>query len=250
MENGAARHWDKSVKEGGAVWSAAATHSRDPFSKFPHWILDHLPDEGTVADIGCGYGRIAIPVLKTKPRLNYIGFDASAEMLSKFQMIAADAAVACTTRQCEFPPIPLDSNSIDAAISCSVLLHNPYKAAREIVAEIHRVLKPGGVAIFAGSFPARWNLEGIQNFVAQGLIPSLRRKNGPVRTYTRFLVRDVLAEFASVNLFVERATVFPRSLWRWQLPFGGIIRAVNDAAERRTWSRELFARGFEVIARK
>lgn len=244
--------WDRSVAEHGAIWSAAGATSRDPFVKFPSWFWPHLPSVGTIVDVGCGYGRVAIPILRNRPGVRLIGFDASEQMLDHFRGLAREHGVSdrAELRHSAFPPIDLPDASADLVITSAVLLHNPFAAAREIVAEIHRVLKPGRKALFSASFVARWNAEGLQNFVAQAVWPPLRRKNGPVRTYTRRMVRDVLRPFEHVEIFTTHATVLPRTIYRWTVPGGDAIRALNAWAEQHEFTRNLFAREFEAIAIK
>lgn len=51
------------------IRAAAATPTRDPFAKYPTSVEAAIPDEtGLVLDAGCGYGRVAIPLLRKKNR--------------------------------------------------------------------------------------------------------------------------------------------------------------------------------------
>jgi len=248
----AAEAWDKSVTEHGAVWSAAGVRSDDPFIKFPEWFWPYIPESGTIVDVGCGYGRVAVPILRAKPALCLIGLDVSVEMLAQFDQITKDHGVAERAKRmlANMPPIPLDDASADLIFTSAVLLHNPHDVAREMIREMHRILKPGGKALFTASFPARWNLEGLQNYIAQVLIPSLRRKNGPARTYSRAMVREALADFEHIEIFTVNATVLPRSVWKWPMPGQKLIRRLNAVAARHDLIRFLFAREFEAVAIK
>lgn len=44
-------------------------------------ILPYLPDEGIVVDVGCGVGRLTVPVADARPALSVVGFDTSPEMI-------------------------------------------------------------------------------------------------------------------------------------------------------------------------
>lgn len=45
-------------------------------------VLDAMPDAGTVLDLGCGQGRLAVPVAEARPNLSVVGLDISPAMLA------------------------------------------------------------------------------------------------------------------------------------------------------------------------
>lgn len=46
-------------------------------------IVDLMPDHGTVLDLGCGPGRLAVPVADAAPDLQVVGLDISPRMLAR-----------------------------------------------------------------------------------------------------------------------------------------------------------------------
>lgn len=112
-------------------------------------IEGDIPKEAKVLDFGCGAGELVLEFLSR-------GFDT----------YGVDITNACEHPQLlaesrfktmEQPPnyrIPFDDDYFDLVFSVAVFEHvfNPEEAFREI----HRVLKPGGIAIH--SFPSRWYL--------------------------------------------------------------------------------------------
>lgn len=134
----------------GPVSAAAATTSSDPFAKYSTFIEDVLPNEACVVlDAGCGYGRIAIPLLKNMINIHIIGVDASSVMLQRFAQLAnSDSEDKIHERllllQSNINKIPFPESVFDYIYSCAVLLHNPYRDVHDIIQECYRLLKPNG----------------------------------------------------------------------------------------------------------
>lgn len=105
-------------------------------------MLTLLPPEWTVADLGCGTGNAAellAPVVK-----RVVAVDQSAPMLAAAKKRLSGISNVEFVRG-ELESLPLDSESVDAAVCVLVLHHlnDPAAAVREMA----RILKPGGVAL-------------------------------------------------------------------------------------------------------
>jgi ubiquinone/menaquinone biosynthesis C-methylase UbiE len=106
-----------------------------------------------VADVGCGFGR-SLPKLHARfaPQ-RLIGMDIDPEMLaaSAGEMSRADipAEFRAEFICCSSSNIPLDDNTVDL-LFCHQTFHHLIDQERAI-AEFFRVLKPGGVLLFAES---------------------------------------------------------------------------------------------------
>jgi ubiquinone/menaquinone biosynthesis C-methylase UbiE len=212
-----------------AIDAAAATHSSDPFAKYPAWIDEHIAGAtGEFLDAGCGYGRVAIQILRRNPSLRCAGLDASPVMLTKFNALAQSEGVADRkTLYCgNLQRLPFDDDQFTFVLSSAVLLHLAPKDVQAALDEFARVLKPGGKLILTDSFPNSLTAEGLQQWPNQ-----LRRDvNGPVRSYTRGQVRRMLRRrFSSVRIFGHGAILLPRVIGRINMPFGGMIRRINAA---------------------
>lgn len=138
------------------------------FKTIGRTFVDHFvricgltPDE-TVLDIGCGTGRMAVPLLDHLDKTGrYIGFDISKKAIAwcrkhispnnpRFSFFFADI---CNK---EYNPrgsvsateyvFPCDDRSVDFAFATSVFTHMREVEVRHYLSEIRRVLKPAGRA--------------------------------------------------------------------------------------------------------
>jgi ubiquinone/menaquinone biosynthesis C-methylase UbiE len=211
--------------------AAAATAGPDPFAKYPDWVRPLFAGaQGTLLDAGCGYGRVAIPLLEANPRLRCVGIDASPVMLAGFVELARARSVAdrvelfCGTLEA----LPFPDACFDHVLSCAVLLHLPKRDVRRIVGELARVLVPGGRLVLAGSFPNMLNLESVVNIRHN----ADARRNGPVRAYTRREVFGLFSSFSAVAVEAHQLTVLPRSIGPVALQFASLARRVNHRCSR------------------
>jgi ubiquinone/menaquinone biosynthesis C-methylase UbiE len=224
--------WSNAAKVN-PVSAAAATQSPDYFAKFPEWIYEHIDEQvETILDAGCGYGRIAIPLLTKNPNLHLVGVDASSVMLHKFLQLSQEYELAnrIALYNGNLSNLPVKDNCFDCVVSSAVILHVPYAEAKIIVKEIYRILKPGGKVIFSSSFPNIYNLEGLQNAVYEKF---KSQTNGPVRVYSRQQVEVLLDGYQDVQIFPRNLVVLPRQIAKIALPFGEKIRQFNQGMTKR-----------------
>jgi SAM-dependent methyltransferase len=108
------------------------------FDRLAQW----LSPESRIADVGCGYGR-ALGLLLERGYHNLIGFDPAPAMIA----MARERFPAIAFEVINDPPhIPLPDASVDATLLFSVLTCVPTdEGQRAIVAEVRRVLRPGGL---------------------------------------------------------------------------------------------------------
>jgi ubiquinone/menaquinone biosynthesis C-methylase UbiE len=97
-----------------------------------------LPERGRALDVGCGPGFVAARMSRARPGLRIVGVDRDLGVLRKART-AVEVAGGTADR------LPFPDASFDAAIARLLLRHLPDPAAA--LAEIHRVLRPGGRAI-------------------------------------------------------------------------------------------------------
>jgi len=256
--NEAEKVWSKLAQDN-PINAAAATNETDWYTKYPRLINQEIGnEENIVLDAGCGYGRVAIPLLKTHDKLKLIGVDASAVMLQVFlHRIESENLPEVNQRlillHSTIDHLPFPEETFDSIYSCAVLLHNPYHDVGEIIKECRRVLKPTGKLILTGSFPNVLNLEGIQNLIySQWFAPP--NANGPVRAYTREKVQKLFTDWADVAILPTGVTVIPRQVAKMNIPLGIMVRRLNEWFEKknsRLLSRSsLFTKFFDVVAKK
>lgn len=104
---------------------------------------------GVVADVGCGYGR-SLPKLHQRfaPQ-RLIGMDIDPEMLRASKAETDAQGIAAEFICCSSSNIKLEDNSVDL-LFCHQTFHHLIDQEKAI-AEFFRVLKPGGVLLFAES---------------------------------------------------------------------------------------------------
>lgn len=106
--------------------------------------------QGHFLDIACGTGRFLGEVKRNWPRLEVTGLDLSPPYLAEAKRhLAPWSRVALIEGKAE--AIPLPDASIDAATAIFLFHELPKKIRAEVVAEIARVLKPGGVFVLVDS---------------------------------------------------------------------------------------------------
>jgi SAM-dependent methyltransferase len=103
-------------------------------------VLDGLAAGGTVADVGCGTGTLAIALAASGARV--IGVDGDPEVLALAQ--AKPGADAVQWRKGLATALPLAGATVDRVVMSLLLHHLDAGAKRAALAEAVRVLRPGG----------------------------------------------------------------------------------------------------------
>ncbi len=105
-----------------------------------HYLLSDLGAvHGRVLDVGCGAGQVAKAVKRARPDLEVFGCDISQSALA---VAAAPNAGGVDFRQSTAERLPFSDGEIDFVWVFDVLEH--VDSPEKVLAEIHRVLKPGG----------------------------------------------------------------------------------------------------------
>lgn len=106
-----------------------------------------LSEKGLVkiCDLGCGTGRHAFPMAMSG--FNVFDLDISQNALEIINKIANKESLIINTINCALPKIPLQNETMDAVVLINVLHHGYLKTINETIAEIFRVLVPGGYVI-------------------------------------------------------------------------------------------------------
>jgi ubiquinone/menaquinone biosynthesis C-methylase UbiE len=123
----------------------------DALFRLPDFIMDMLLAPLTLQrghvclDLGCGPGYVSTAMAREVGVDGHVhGVDVNEDFIAKARTVAADAGTAgtCTFHRVEDERLPLEDVSVDRAMAKNVLEYVPDLAAT--LAEIHRVLKPGG----------------------------------------------------------------------------------------------------------
>jgi SAM-dependent methyltransferase len=96
-----------------------------------------------VLDYGCGHGMAS--VVLARHGADVTGFDLSTGYVEEARRRAAANEVEAEFLQADAEHLPFDDHSFDAVWGCAILHHLDLRQAG---AELRRVLRPGGVAVF------------------------------------------------------------------------------------------------------
>lgn len=153
-------------------------------------LLDELPDGGPVLDAACGTGRHAARLVAGGREV--IGVDASEEMLVR----ARERLPGADLRRGELTALPLEDGSVGGAVCALALSH--LASLGPAVAELARVLRPGGRLVISNPHPFATGVLGWRAVFADGggartMIPEHPHLHG-----------DYVAAFAAAGLVVRR----------------------------------------------
>ena len=97
-----------------------------------------------ILDVGCGTGTLTQLFTQREPNLHIMGLDADPVQLklARKKLAASDSKI--TLQQGYAQQLPLDSQTFDIVVSSLFFHHLTTHQKREALAEILRVLKPGG----------------------------------------------------------------------------------------------------------
>lgn len=107
--------------------------------------LAHLGPGESVLEVGCGTGEIAMRAkVRSGPRGVVAGIDPSPEMIAVARQKAAQANLDIDYRVASVEALPFADATFDTVLSSLMMHHLPEDLKPRALAEIRRVLKPGG----------------------------------------------------------------------------------------------------------
>jgi ubiquinone/menaquinone biosynthesis C-methylase UbiE len=165
--------------------------------------LKRYRPQGLLMDAGCGPGYLALSVARQFPQLSVLGIDISPETLelAAQNRSAAKLDTQIIFQQADVLQLPVESNSIDFAVSTLSLHHwlFPDKA----FSEVNRVLKPGGQLLF---FDLRRDMPRLLYYVIcfsqRFFAPSpIHRVNGGVGSVLSSLTPSEIEKLPSLSFY-------------------------------------------------
>jgi tellurite methyltransferase len=171
--------------------------------------------DGKVAlDIGCGVGRHALALAEMGYRV--IGIDGSDSGIAFAQAEAEKQGLAIDLRNASMLDLPLEDASCDYVLAWNVIYHGDRTVVDRCVAEISRVLKPGG--LYQGTMLSKRNGNfGRGREVAPDtfVIDEISDKAHPHFYCDARTLVDIFGSFELMTL-VDRPHSKPAS-WHWHL---------------------------------
>jgi ubiquinone/menaquinone biosynthesis C-methylase UbiE len=112
-------------------------------------VPERRPSYPVVLDVGCGQGKSFRPLIEHFSPQRLIGVDAESKCLERAREEAQKEEIPIDLRRCDVAALDLPDASVDL-VFCHQTFHHLVRQ-EEALAEFHRVLKPGGVLLFAES---------------------------------------------------------------------------------------------------
>lgn len=106
-------------------------------------IAKECPHASSVLEWGCGPGRVLNHLVALLPKARFSGADCNVAAIEWCKQVI-DASFVLNG---PFPPLPFHDGQFDFVYGISVLTHLSVPQQKSWVAEIHRLLRPGGMAM-------------------------------------------------------------------------------------------------------
>lgn len=210
----------------------------------------------SVLEIGCGYGRMPLHLSKDKNLQcqKYYAVDISESLLRRLIKVkqeydffpSAEFFIICNSAEI----LPLVDNSIDLVISNCVFMHIPDAQLRKLLAEIARVLKPGGTFVFNHSFHNQaCPSHQIHNFIRK--LNPVNRNPIYLKQYTAKEIEEMLINAGMKDKceFIVEPTkeyaVLPEKIKGITVPFA---KSINRSLKPSEDKKEVFAYGFSAYS--
>jgi ubiquinone/menaquinone biosynthesis C-methylase UbiE len=118
--------------------------------------LAQIKQGDKVLDVGCGSGRLTIAAQKwVGPSCEVVGIDPSGEMIQVARRNARRSGSKAKFEQGVVEALPFPDGSFDVVLNRLMLHHLPGELKQRGLAEMRRVLKPGGLCLVVDFEPPK-----------------------------------------------------------------------------------------------
>jgi SAM-dependent methyltransferase len=203
------------------------------FEKLHHLprLIDFPASRGRdVLDVGCGAGVEVMRFARAGARVT--GVDIAARAIDLTRANADQQKLAVRLEVADAEALPFPDESFDLVYAHGVLQYTSND--RRLAHEVHRVVRPGGLAIFQVYNRISW-----LNLLSKIMKVPLEHEDAPVlRRYSAAEFRDVLSDFSSIKIVPERFPVKSRLHKGWKaVAYNGVFVGAFNALPRRWVAR-------------
>jgi len=210
------------------------------FEKLHHLLnLIHFDEwkDRDVLDVGCGAGVEVVRFARAGARVTGVDIADSAITLARQNL--GHQGLSARLDVVDGEHLPYANDSFDLVFAHGVVQYTGND--RRMVAEIHRVLRPGGLAVFQG-----YNRRSWLNALSKVMKTPLEHEDAPVlKRYSAAEFSALLKPFSKVDLIFERFPVRSRLHKGWKgLAFNTFFVGTFNALPR-SWVRKY---GWHLLA--
>ena len=182
-----------------------------------------------VLDVGCGAGVEVVRFARAGARVT--GVDIAESAIALARQNVQQQGLSARLEVADGEHLPFADASFDLVFAHGVVQYTGDDQA--MVAEVHRVLRPGGLAVFQGYNRISW-----LHALSKVMKTPLEHEDAPVlKRYSASEFRGLLSPFKSVNLVFERFPVKSRLHKGWKgLAFNTFFVGTFNALPR-AWVR-------------
>jgi SAM-dependent methyltransferase len=190
-----------------------------------------------VLDLGCGAGVEVVRFARGGARIT--GVDIAERAVALTRQNLAHAGLDAHLEVADGEALPFPEASFDFVYAHGVMQYT--QRDRRLVAEVHRVLRPGGLAMFQA-----YNRRSWLNLLSKVMKVPLEHEDAPVlKRYSIDELRERLAAFATIEIVPERFPVKSRLHKGWKAAaFNGLFVGAFNALPR-AWVRRF---GWHLLA--
>ena len=190
-----------------------------------------------VLDVGCGAGTDLARFARGGARVT--GVDLSSSAIALARQNFAQQGLQADLREADGEHLPFPDNEFDLVFAHGVVQYTAHD--RALVDECHRVLKPGGTAVFQAYNRISW-LNGLSKVMK---VP-LEHEDAPVlKRYSAAEFRALLTRFRDVRIVEERFPVKSRLHGGWKGTLFNTFFVGTFNALPRSWVRRF---GWHLLA--
>lgn len=195
---------------------------KDLHYRFAELLLEDLEEkkwEGSIVDLGCGFGKSTRPIAELAPKSSILALDLSRPCINLAREEAKkNKLYNITYNQADARITNCEDETIDLTTSTMLLHEMPESAIKELLSETFRILKPGGRAVHLDFWLMR---DAFDRFIFEG--HSWRNNEPFMSSLFAMDLPKILADIGFVDIeistFAEAEHIDPKEYPYWRFPW-------------------------------